>query len=67
MLQGMQDAATLPPGPADAAALEYGRRLVREGRDRSAAFWAEVERAADAFGLAQPLHSQSVQCRREGA
>ncbi len=42
---------TLPPGPADAAALEHCRRLVADGTDRSAAFWAETERAARVVGV----------------
>jgi hypothetical protein len=44
-------AATMPPGPADAAALEHGRRLVSTGTDRSAAFWAAVERLARETGV----------------
>lgn len=44
-------AVTMPPGPGDAAALEHGRSLVATGTDRSAAFWAEVERAARAAGV----------------
>ena len=47
----MPDAKTMPPGPADDAALEHGRQLVREGRERSAGFWAMVERTARELGL----------------
>ena len=42
---------TLPPGPADAAALEHGRQLAASGTDRSAAWWATVERVARVSGL----------------
>ena len=44
-------AVTMPPGPADADALEYGRRLAATGSDRSAAWWATVERVARERGL----------------
>jgi hypothetical protein len=40
--------ATMPPGPADDAALERGRELAN---DRSAAFWATVERVARDSGV----------------
>lgn len=50
-VEGMPDAKTMPPGPADDAALEHGRQLVREGRERSAGFWAMVERTARELGL----------------
>jgi predicted metalloprotease with PDZ domain len=40
----MPDAKTMPPGPADAAALDYARELVAVGADRTADFWAALER-----------------------
>lgn len=39
-----REATTMPPGADDAAAFEYARRIVADGTDRSAAFWAIVER-----------------------
>lgn len=42
---------TMPPGPADAAALEHGRELASTGTDRSAAWWAAVERVARDTGI----------------
>lgn len=44
------DRETLPPTSADEAALAYGRRLA-ETSDRSADFWAAVERLARQAGL----------------
>lgn len=39
------NAPTQPPSSADDAAFEYARAIVRDGTDRSAAFWACIERA----------------------
>lgn len=44
ILHGMPDAKTLPPGPSDEAALQYARELVATGADRTADFWAALER-----------------------
>lgn len=46
--------ATLPPGPADAAADARGRELAN---DRSAAFWASVERRAKEAGVKPERHT----------
>jgi hypothetical protein len=42
--------STLPPGPADDAALEHGRKLAEE-RDRSSHWWASLERLAKELGV----------------
>lgn len=49
----MPNAPTMPPGPADEAAIEHGRAIAAEGDDRSAAFWAIVRRVAGI--VAHPL------------
>jgi hypothetical protein len=50
MKQAREMAPTLPPGPADEAALEHAKKLASEG-DGSAAFFAIAERHARQAGL----------------
>lgn len=52
------EAPTLPPGPADSDAFEAARRMVADGTDRAAAFWAGIDRLARVAGVRPPGDSR---------